>query len=252
MEPDMTDPIPSAWLPAVRMDRIVLHWTAGTHRAGTADRRHYHLIVEGDGTLVRGNRSIADNVPPLRGYAAHTRGCNSHAIGVALACMGGPEVREIPFVAGRWPMTAAQFRRLAPVVAQLCRRYGIPVSPKTVLWHAEVEDTLGIPQAGKWDATVLAFDPSVRGAKACGDRIRRDVIAAMSAPSAPPTAAAKPAATAVVPRPVIAPKPVMVEAPAAAPGGRRPASPVRAIGWLSGTALAAAVAFVLGRTLGWW
>lgn len=249
----MTDPIPSAWMPAVRMDRIVLHWTAGTHRAGTADRRHYHLIVEGDGTLVRGNRSIADNVPPLRGYAAHTRGCNSHAIGVALACMGGPEVREIPLVAGRWPMTAVQFRKLAPVVAQLCRRYGIPVSPKTVLWHAEVEDNLGIPQAGKWDATVLAFDPAVRGARACGDRIRRDVLAAMNAaPSAPAVPAAKPAATPVARNPAAAPKPAAVEAtvPATQDGGAP--QRFRAMAWLSGAAVAAALAFVLGRTLGWW
>lgn len=35
-------------------------------------------------------------------------------------------------------MTAVQWKTLADVLADLCRRCGIPVTPKTVLSHAEV------------------------------------------------------------------------------------------------------------------
>ena len=72
-------------------------------------------------------------------------------------------------------MTKAQWDKLAVVVADLCRFYGIPVTPKTVLSHAEVQGTLGITQRGKWDFTRLAFAPEVKGAKACGDLLRTAV-----------------------------------------------------------------------------
>ena len=74
-------------------------------------------------------------------------------------------------------MTAAQWEALPAVVTGLCRRYNIPVTPKTVLSHAEVQGTLGIAQRGKWDVARLAFDPSVKGAKPCGDLLRAAVSA---------------------------------------------------------------------------
>lgn len=160
-----------AWLPSAKMERIIVHWTAGPHKATGLDRSHYHLIIQGDGTLVRGDRSIADNEAPIRGaYAAHTLSCNSGSIGVSLACMAGAV--ESPFNAGSAPMTRAQWDRLPAVLAALCGRYGIHVTPRTVLSHAEVQGTLGIKQRGKWDIARLAFDPSVVGAKACGDIFR--------------------------------------------------------------------------------
>lgn len=193
----MAEPLPLLWMPAVRMDRIILHWTAGAHKANATDRRHYHFIVEADGKIERGNRSIADNVAPLvkDRYAAHTRNANSYSIGVSLACMGG--ATESPFVPGKWPMTRAQYDRMVEVVADLCRRYKLAVTDKTVLWHSEVQANLGIKQRGKWDATRLAFDPGVKGARACGDRLRRDVQAALMGMTKRP----------VAPTPVPPPKP---------------------------------------------
>lgn len=85
--------------------------------------------------------------------------------------------REQPFEHGKAPMTAVQWEHLVRVVADLCRRYEIPVTPKSVLSHAEVQPNLGIKQRGKWDFTRLAFDPSVKGAKACGDLLRDGVAA---------------------------------------------------------------------------
>jgi N-acetyl-anhydromuramyl-L-alanine amidase AmpD len=154
------------------MSRAILHWTAGSHRASSLDRSHYHILIEGNGALVRGNPSIVlnDAGGTKKGYAAHTLNCNTGSIGVALCCMAGAVER--PFKAGSAPMTLAQWQMLPRVVADLCRRYTIPVTPKTVLSHAEVQANLGVAQRGKWDIARLAFNPSVVGSKACGDILR--------------------------------------------------------------------------------
>ncbi|CAM5577731.1 hypothetical protein MAUB1S_09722 [Mycolicibacterium aubagnense] len=163
--------VPADWMPVAKMQRIIVHWTAGAYKASGLDRSHYHILIEDDGRLVRGTPSIALNQAPVRkGYAAHTLGCNSGSIGVSLCCMAGAS--ESPFVPGIAPMKRAQWETLPRVLAELCRRYVIAVTPKTVLSHAEVQGTLGIKQRGKWDITRLAFDPAVRGATACGDLFR--------------------------------------------------------------------------------
>ena len=164
------------WLPDVDMDRIIVHWTAGGNSASELDLQHYHIIIEGDGSLVRGKPSIASNASPLRpGYAAHTLNCNSGSIGVALAGMAGAV--ENPFDPGRAPITAAQWSKLASLLADLCEFYDIDVTPTKVLTHAEVQSNLGIQQRGKWDIAALPFDPSFpRSAKAVGDRMRRETV----------------------------------------------------------------------------
>lgn len=167
-----------AWLQNVKMARIVFHWSAGTHTVSALDKEHYHFIVAGDGSLVKGDNDVADNVSIADDrYAAHTRGCNTGAIGVSLACMAG--AIEKPFKAGNWPMTRKQWDAGVQVGAELAAFYKIPVQPKFILSHAEVQGTLGIQQAGKWDFTRLAFDLSVVGAKACGDKLRAEIAAAM-------------------------------------------------------------------------
>lgn len=179
-EPGRAGVVDPSWMPAAKMDRIIVHWTAGAHRASELDRGHYHILIEADGRLVRGKPSIrANQAPAGAGYAAHTLGCNSGSIGVSLCCMAGAV--ENPFDAGSAPMTRAQWDRLPEVLADLCRRYAIAVGPRTVLSHAEVQDTLGIRQRGKWDIARLAFDPSVRGAKACGDLFRARTAALLRA-----------------------------------------------------------------------
>lgn len=164
--------VPADWMPAAKMQRIIVHWTAGGHVASGLDKAHYHLLIEADGRLVRGVPTIDLNQAPARkGYAAHTLNCNTGSIGVSLCCMAG--AIESPFSAGKSPMTEIQWDKLPHVLADLCRRYGIPVTPQTVLSHAEVQGTLKIAQRGKWDIARLAFNPSIVGAKACGDLFRK-------------------------------------------------------------------------------
>ena len=97
--------VPAAWMPQANMRGIIVHWTAGNHSASTTDRQHYHILIEGDGKLVRGNPSIALNSLPRAqpGSAAHTLNSNTGWIGVSLCCMAGAV--ESPFNAGRAPMT---------------------------------------------------------------------------------------------------------------------------------------------------
>jgi hypothetical protein len=167
--------VPIEWMPVCDMGKIICHWTAGTHTANQDyDVPHYHILIEGNGGLVRGKYSIKDNVSTNDGYyAAHTKNCNTGSIGVSLCCMAG--ATENPFNSGAYPMKAVQWDILVHAVADLCIRYNIPVSRETVLSHAEVQETLGIAQSGKWDYTRLSFEPTVQGAKACGDKLRSEV-----------------------------------------------------------------------------
>lgn len=168
--------IPADWMPWAQMQRIIVHWTAGGNKASATDRKHYHLLVEGDGKLVRGDPPITANAAPIKaGYAAHTLNCNTGSIGVSLCGMAGAVER--PFSAGKSPITMQQWAALPAILAALCRRYSIPVTPGTVLSHAEVQATLGIAQRGKWDIAILPFDPSLNTARKVGDQMRAAVKA---------------------------------------------------------------------------
>ncbi len=183
----MTDLIPAGWMPAVPMKRIHGHWTAGGHRANATDLRAYHILVEGDAKVLKGVPSIAANSGGTKdGYAAHTLNANSDAIGVSMCGMMG--ATESPFNAGPAPLTQVQWDAFVRAVAELARFYKIPIGPKTILFHAEVQANLGIAQRNKWDVIRLPFDPTVSGAKAVGDKLRREVAALLAgeAPVAPP------------------------------------------------------------------
>ena len=193
--------------------RIIAHWSAGRYTASKIDRDHYHFIYEGDGREVAGIHTPEDNISAKDGkYAAHTRGCNTGSIGVAVACMWNAKEGAH----GSQPMTEAQFEAMCRGIARLCMRYKIPVTPRTVLSHAEVQPTLGIKQNGKWDFTELSFSPSLKGHKACGDFMRSRVSAYMVAPAINPKPVAPVKPVSPPPAPVTPAKP---ETPPAKPAG---------------------------------
>lgn len=163
--------VPLAWMPWAKMDRIIWHWTAGTNKASKVDKRCYHLLIEGDGTLIRGDHSIVENAAPARpDRANHTLNCNTGSIGVSLCGMAG--AKESPFLEGSHPITQHQWVVLSRVLADLCKRYAIPVLSSTVLSHAEVQGTLGIKQRQKWDTARLPWDRSVSNAIQAGNQMR--------------------------------------------------------------------------------
>lgn len=153
------------------MERIILHWTAGTHSASAEARNRYHEIVEGDGRRVMGDYAPEANLDCTDGqYARHTRGLNTGSIGLSMAAMAG--ARERPFDAGKYPIMPVQLTAFCDMVAEYALTYDIPVTPRTVLTHAEVQPTLGVWQRQKWDITWLPglrrpIDPIE-----AGDRLR--------------------------------------------------------------------------------
>jgi N-acetyl-anhydromuramyl-L-alanine amidase AmpD len=165
------------------MNRIIWHWTGGAHTANASDKRHYHFIIEGDGTVVAGNHPPEANATihsPRDGstYAAHTRGLNTGSIGIALAAMRG--ATERPFNAGPSPITQAQVDALVALTARLCGQYAIPVQRDTVLTHAEVQQTLKVAQRGKIDIMWLPSMTRTGDPVAIGDGLRDRVIDALS------------------------------------------------------------------------
>lgn len=166
------------------MKRIIIHWTAGAHKANSTDRAAYHWLIEGDGNVVNGNlppeanESTADGV-----YAAHVLNMNTGSIGISLCAMW--DAQEAPFDWGRAPITQAQLDSLATHVAQVARRYSIAISKRTVLTHAEVEPTLGVKQRGKWDITVLPGMDKPGDPVEIGDILREKIRRAAAAQPAP-------------------------------------------------------------------
>jgi lipocalin len=159
------------------LNKIICHWTAGSYNVNEQDKEHYHFIIDGTGKVITGDYPPEANISTsdADGYAAHTRGCNTGAIGVSIAAMAGAV--ENPFDAGKYPVLQLQWGAMVKLVADLAKKYNIPVSTRTILTHAEVEGTLGIQQAGKWDITRLPFEPATIGAKAIGDKLRKEVQA---------------------------------------------------------------------------
>jgi hypothetical protein len=176
--------LPTNWLPSnIKVAAIVTHWTGGAYSCSGLDKEHYHFIIDGDCKLHKGLHSIADNRPPLRrgAYAAHTRGFNAHdggvVIGVSVCAMAG--AWSAPFRAGAYPVKPEQMDTLADIVAQICDQYSVPVTPRTVLQHGEVQKNLGIMQLGKWDITRLPYAPDLKPAEVC-EEFRAQVRARMN------------------------------------------------------------------------
>lgn len=167
--------VPDSWLPDSGAVRVIAHWSEGWNRANDVDKAAYHLLIEGDGKIIRGVHEISDNDNTADGdYAAHCLNCNRYSIGVSLC--GMVNCRETPFSPGPAPITEVQWQHLARLTADLCIRYKIPVSPTTTLGHGEVQKNLGIKQRGKWDPLRLPWNPSLSYAEV-GDLYRADVLA---------------------------------------------------------------------------
>lgn len=153
------------------LTRIILHWTAGGPKASVLDKQHYHFLAEADGRIVRGDLPPEENITANDHiYAAHTRALNTGSIGFSFCGMAGAE--PSPLFLGSHPLNEVQLQAGLEHVASLCRRYGIPVTRRTVLTHAEVQPTLGIAQRGKWDIRWLPGMKAIGDAVTIGDLLR--------------------------------------------------------------------------------
>ena len=157
--------------------RVIIHWTAGGKSASVIDKEHYHFLVQQDLRVVTGELPPEANVSIIAGkpYAQHTKGMNTGSIGVSMCGMANAE--PVPLEWGDAPITMPQVDATCALVAQLCKKYDIKVSRKSVLTHAEVQQTLGAKQNGKWDIRCLPGDSTIRDALVVGDVLRAKVQA---------------------------------------------------------------------------
>lgn len=155
------------------LKRIHLHWTGGGYKPTADDLAHYHYIIDGDAREHAGKLPPEANIHTKGAYMAHTLGANTGAIGIAVACMAG--AIERPFKWGVAPMKQIQLDALCALSARLALRYNIPCHQTTILTHAEVQQTLGVAQRGKWDITVLPGNLIPGDAIEIGDIIRAKI-----------------------------------------------------------------------------
>ncbi|WP_170760001.1 N-acetylmuramoyl-L-alanine amidase [Ruegeria lacuscaerulensis] len=163
------------------LHRIHLHWTAGAAGVIDLELRHYNEVIDHEGRAHSGHFPATAQATYRVGHAAsHTLNANTGAIGLAVDCMAGAVER--PFDQGSAPMTQAQVDALAERAAYYCEAFDIPVSPFSVLTHAEIQPTLGIRQRWKWDITWLPGMKEPGDPILVGDRIRELVQRKMDMP----------------------------------------------------------------------
>lgn len=155
------------------MKRIIIHWSAGAYQPNSTDFEHYHYLVNGQGLVIEGKYKPEDNLDCTDGkYAQHTGGGNTGSIGVAMCGMLGFKNRAN---VGKYPLTKAQVERCFKLVAELCKKYHIAITPQTVLTHYEFGKAHPkTTSAGKIDIIYLPPYPTVEQSE-IGDFIRGKV-----------------------------------------------------------------------------
>lgn len=136
------------------MKRIIIHWTAGTYQPNTTDYEHYHYLINGQGLVIEGKCTPEDNLNCNDGkYAAHTGGGNTGSIGVSMCGMHGYKNR---MNVGQYPLTKVQCERCFKLIAELSKKYNIPVTPQTIMTHYEFgKNNPKTTSHGKIDITYL-------------------------------------------------------------------------------------------------
>lgn len=115
------------------MNRIIIHWTAGTYKPNHIDSEHYHYLIDDKGAVHRGKYRPEDNENCGDGhYAAHTGGGNTGSIGVAVCAMRN---FVSPDNAGDYPITSKQIEACFKLCAELASKYNIPV--ENIMTHYE-------------------------------------------------------------------------------------------------------------------
>lgn len=140
------------------MKRIILHWTGGTHHPNYLEFEHYHFLITGEGLRVIGNYEPEDNIDCKDGkYAQGAEGGNTNTIHVALCGMYGfKDSKEY----GEYAINQKQFEEMCLLCAELCIKYEIKITPKTVLTHYEFDKNRS-KENRKIDITCLPYLPDM-------------------------------------------------------------------------------------------
>jgi N-acetyl-anhydromuramyl-L-alanine amidase AmpD len=143
------------------MKKIIIHWTAGTNYPCSTDLEHYHYLIDKDGKLYNGKYKPEDNENCSDGvYAQHCGGGNTGAIGVSLCGMYVPAGSAVQKT--KYPLTKTQCERAFNLIAELCKKYNIKITPETVMTHYEFgKKNPKTSSWGKIDISFIPFEPSL-------------------------------------------------------------------------------------------
>jgi len=169
-------------LPDGSISHLYLHWSAHNY---TDVFPAYHFCVAGNdeaALFVVTTHDVRENMrdvreEPERPYAAHTRGRNSHAIGLSIMGMEG----STPTDFGQFPLTPARIDALCLVTARIAAFYGVPVDAEHIMTHAEaglLEGYFGTEPQQRWDIARLAPRPEPlvpQDALDAGNELRRRI-----------------------------------------------------------------------------
>lgn len=163
---------------------MYLHWSGGDY-ATVYPAYHLCVALDAEGVpIVCETNDLRANMRRLRledetPYAAHTRGRNSFAAGLAVASMQAARPDDF----GSFPLRDDLISALCAVAARVCAFYAIDVEAATVMTHAEaaVEDGyFGSGEEERWDIARLAPSPAplhAAEAAAVGEYLRARIRA---------------------------------------------------------------------------
>jgi N-acetyl-anhydromuramyl-L-alanine amidase AmpD len=161
------------WFSDVEMERIIVHWTAGTYDISSNDLSHYHFLIDKNGKGYKGDNPVSGNSRsnPSGEVTSHVKNFNTGSIGISVAAMGN--AIESPFDPGDWPITKIQFLALCKACAELCDAYVLPpTSDEKLLMHGEVQGNCGVEQDGKWDIGRLPWTDKFASSYDVGEYMR--------------------------------------------------------------------------------
>ncbi|MDD3436161.1 MAG: peptidoglycan recognition family protein [Candidatus Gastranaerophilales bacterium] len=117
------------------MRRIIVHWSAGGPIPTSYEKGCYHFLIDSLGKVHLGKFKPEANLNCRKGlYAMHTGGGNTGSIGVSMCGMSGFKNKND---LGRFPITKIQFEAAMKLCAKLTKKYGIQITPETVMTHYE-------------------------------------------------------------------------------------------------------------------
>ena len=110
------------------LNRITFHWTGGTYVPNDVDLSAYHFLIDGEGRVHKGTHKPEDNINCRDGvYARHCGGGNTGNIGIAVCGMWSND----------YPIKRKQIEAACKLAAELAERYGIRITNRSILTHAE-------------------------------------------------------------------------------------------------------------------
>lgn len=140
------------------LNKICLHWTAGSNTPCNTDLNAYHYCIDDLGRIYPGTHKPEDNLDCTDGnYAAHCGGGNTGCIGISVCGMAEFDLKNKKT---KYPLTQKQIETLCCLTGYLSNLYGILINEKFVFTHYEF-DRKQRKRQGKTDITFLPYIPAL-------------------------------------------------------------------------------------------